>query len=213
MTAEEAVGGAWHGLARLHGWNADRAPAVLEELVLAYRQPHRHYHTLDHVAELLHLLHEHGDGSSADVISVAIIFHDAVYNPARHDNEVASAALAAQRLTELWAETQLVEKIVGYILATQHTSAEPDAQDRDLCLFLDLDLAILAAPPERYRAYAGAIRREYAAVPDSLYRPGRRHVLESLLAQETIYLSPRLREVWEGPARANLVHEIAELSG
>ncbi len=71
---------------------------------------------------------------------------------------------------------------------------------------------LLAAAPDRYRAYAQAIRQEYAAVPDSLYRPGRRRVLESFLARRHIYLTERLRALWEAPARANLSGEIARLT-
>ena len=62
-----------------------------------------------------------------------------------------------------------------------------------------------------YRAYAEAIRREYAFVPDQLYRPGRRRALEGFLARERIYLTDRLGALWERAARTNLAGEIAEL--
>ena len=71
-------------------------------------------------------------------------------------------------------------------------------------MLLDLDLSVLAAAPDRYRAYAQAIRQEYAAVPDALYRPGRRRVLEGFLARPQIYRTERLRALWEASARANL---------
>ncbi|NJO32913.1 MAG: hypothetical protein HC869_06995 [Rhodospirillales bacterium] len=84
----------------------------------------------------------------------------------------------------------------------------PPTEDTDLHLLLDLDLSVLAAGPSRYRAYALAIRREYAAIPDEVYRLGRRRVLERFLSRQQIYLTERLRTLWEGSARANLTGEI-----
>lgn len=79
-------------------------------------------------------------------------------------------------------------------------------------MLLDLDLSVLAAAPDRYRAYAKAIKNEYAAIPDALYRPGRRRVLEGFLARPQIYRTKHLRALWEAPARANLSGEIEGLS-
>jgi predicted metal-dependent HD superfamily phosphohydrolase len=70
---------------------------------------------------------------------------------------------------------------------------------------------VLATAPDRYRAYAQAIRHEYAVFPDELYRLGRRRVLEGFLARPQIYRIEWLRALWEAPARANLASEIAEL--
>ena len=49
-------------------------------------------------------------------------------------------------------------------------------------------------------------------MPDELYRPGRRRVLESFLSRRHIYLTERLRALWEAPARANLSEEILRLT-
>lgn len=148
----------------------------------AYTEPHRHYHTLDHIADLLLLLEKHGV-SDADAVKLAILFHDAVYDPSRQDNEAASANLAREQLTFLGFPLRPIAKVEHYILATQHGASLSAAEDADLQMLLDLDLSVLAAAPDRYRAYAQAIRQEYAAVPDALYRPGRRRVLEGFLAR------------------------------
>ena len=94
MKAHELVSSAWRDLVRRHGCDAVSAERALEELVRAYAEPHRHYHTLDHIADLLRLLEKHGGVSDADAVKLAILFHDAVYDPARQDNEAASARLA-----------------------------------------------------------------------------------------------------------------------
>jgi len=207
-----ALAPAWDDLMRRHGIAGAAADAVLAELVAAYAEPHRHYHTLDHIAALLRLLDEHGAGATGrDAIRLAILFHDAIYDPARQDNEAASAAMAQRRLSDLGFPQPVIVKVERLILATRH-GIETPAGDADLDLLVDLDLAVLAAPEAEYRAYADAIRREYAIYPDAVYRPGRRRVLESFLARDRIYRSERLRALWEASARANLAREIAELS-
>lgn len=212
MKARELVSDAWRDLARRHGCDAASAESTLEELVHAYAEPHRHYHTLDHIAGLLRLLEKHGGVSDEEAVTLAILFHDAVYDPARQDNEAASANLAVKQLSALGFRGQFLAKVESYILATQHGAPFSATGDADLNMLLDLDLSVLAAAPDSYRAYALAIRREYSAVPDTLYRPGRRAVLEGFLARPQIYRTGRLRALWEAAARANLSGEIAALA-
>jgi predicted metal-dependent HD superfamily phosphohydrolase len=208
----ELVQRCWNDLTLRRGCAAPAAVAAFDEMVRAYREPHRHYHTLDHVAALLALLDRHTEaGRDRDVLTLAIMFHDVVYDPMRQDNEEASASLASNRLRHLGFSEETVAKVARCILATRHRQDAAASGDADIALLLDLDLAILAAPPGEYRAYAQAVRREYAAIPDALYRPGRRRVLEGFLARERIYQTERLRALWEVPSRTNLAAEMAEL--
>lgn len=209
--AQECVQRRWDALSTGAGCDPETAASALQDLVRAYGEPHRHYHTLDHIADLLELLDRHGvDAQDRDALTLAILYHDIVYDPRRPDNEPASARLASERLTSVGFAQELVDKVARYILATRHDQPVATA-DADLALLLDLDLAILAAAPDRYRAYARAVRQEYAFVPDELYRPGRRRVLQGFLARGRIYITDRLQRLWEDPARANLAAEIAEL--
>jgi predicted metal-dependent HD superfamily phosphohydrolase len=204
----------WRTLTTRLGIAVQPAAALLDELVRAYSEPGRHYHNLDHIAALLGLLDQHGqDARNRDAIELAIFFHDAVYRPTRSDNEAASAALARARLTQMGVSEGLLREVERLILATRHGASLADADsDPDLALLVDLDLSILGAERSAYAAYAHAIRREYAIVPDLLYRPGRRRVLAEFLARPRIYATPRLRDLWEAPARANLEWENATLA-
>jgi predicted metal-dependent HD superfamily phosphohydrolase len=204
----------WSTLTTRLGIAEQPAAALLDELVRAYSEPGRHYHNLDHIAALLGLLDRHGqDARNRDAIELAIFFHDAVYRSTRSDNEAASAALARTRLTQLGASEALLREVERLILATRHGASLADAaSDPDLALLVDLDLSILGAERPAYAAYARAIRSEYAIVPDLLYRPGRRRVLAEFLARPRIYATPRLRDLWEGPARVNLEWESATLA-
>ena len=203
----------WDALTSRLGFAQAASAAVFDELAQAYSGPGRHYHNLDHIAQLLALLDQHGqDARGRDAIELAIFFHDAVYVPLRSDNEAASAALARTPLTALGATEPLVREVERLILATRHGTALADAaSDPNLALLVDLDLSILGTERAVYAAYAAAIRREYAVVPDLIYRPGRRRVLAEFLTRPRIYATPRLHEAWEGAARANLEWESASL--
>ena len=78
-------------------------------------------------------------------------------------------------------------------------------------MLCDADLAILAAAPERYAEYIADVRREYAHVPDDLFRPGRAAVLGDLLAKPTLFHTAYARREWEARARANVERELASL--
>lgn len=213
MNARERVERCWGALAARRGWAEPAAAAVLEGIVEAYGQPHRHYHSLDHVAALLALFDRHGEGvAEPDIVTLAILFHDIVYEPARNDNEAASAAFAGERLAALGLPPETTAEVARYILATRHGPRAEPIEDASLALLLDLDLSILGAVAAEYRAYADAIRREYAFVPDAHYRPRRRVVLEGFLKRERIYRTDRLSALWERAARANLAAEVAALA-
>jgi predicted metal-dependent HD superfamily phosphohydrolase len=203
----------WQDLMARLGIDAKAAAPVLAELRALYGEAGRHYHTLDHIAALLLLLDAHGhDVTDRDAVELAIFFHDAIYDPARSDNEAASAALAGKWLTTLKLPVGLVAKVERYILATRHNAGGWLPDDVDLALLLDLDLSILAAERPVYAGYAKAIRREYAMLPDEVYRPGRKKVLSAFLARPQIYRTPALRALWEATARDNLAWEVGELS-
>jgi predicted metal-dependent HD superfamily phosphohydrolase len=211
MSAEELVAQTWRGLAQRQSSKPPAAEAVLDELIRAYREPARHYHTLAHIAALLRQLEAYsGAVGNRDAVALAIIFHDVVYDPRRQDNEQQSAVVARQRLAALGFPASLIQKVAAYIEATQHGRVL-DIQDEDLALLLDLDLSTLASAPEIYRLYASDIRREYGHVPTALYRLGRRQILEGFLARKCIYRTPQLAERWEARARANISEEIAQL--
>src|SRR5262249_29709920 len=137
-------------------------------------------------------------------------FHDAVYDTRRHDNEEKSAELAAERLAGVLSPDRIA-CIVSMIRATAgHVVPEglDEATRRDCALFLDMDLAILSAAPDKFAAYEAAVRCEYGWVPDALWIEGRRKVLQGFLARPTIYASPPFRASHEAAARENLTRSL-----
>jgi predicted metal-dependent HD superfamily phosphohydrolase len=177
-----------------------------EELVTRYREEHRRYHTDVHLAAVLDLVDElAADADDVDVVRLAAWFHDAVYDPQRGDNEERSAVLASRMLTDLgYAKA---EEVADLVRMTK-THEPSDANGRVLC---DADLAILAASPSDYAAYAAAVRQEYAFIPDEFFRPGRADVLEQLLKLPSLFHTSVARERFEARARANVQAEINQL--
>jgi len=193
------------------GGGAD--PATVDstgtELLDRWREPHRHYHTVDHLTTVLSIVERFG-GSAA--VELAAWYHDAVYDPraAPPANEEASAELAARQLPDLGVPPDTVDEVCRLIRLTASHAAEPG--DPNGALLCDADLAILAAGEPAYDAYAAAVRREYAHVPDDAFRLGRAAVLHHLLGLPQLYRLPQPHAEWEAKARANLTRELTRLA-
>src|SRR4051812_36368693 len=68
---------------------------VLGGLAQRYSEPHRHYHTLDHLLAMLDTLAALPlPAASQPAVQLAVWFHDAIYDPKASDNEERSAAFA-----------------------------------------------------------------------------------------------------------------------
>lgn len=183
---------------------------LLADLVSRYSEPHRHYHTLDHIGALFSHLSAHQElASDVATITAAICYHDAIYDTHCNDNELRSADLARAELEKIGWSAHEVDKVAAMILATQHHN--PPAPDADTLLFLDLDLSILGARAQAYDGYSSAIRREFEWVPDDAYAQGRSQVLKNFVKREAIFKTCALRELWEASARANLARELSSL--
>ena len=184
------------------------SPNMFAQLVALHAEPHRAYHTAEHVNALLRHLDAHRDlAARPDIIELAVWFHDAVYNPGSKTNERDSADMAVTFLApHLPADdVAAVERMI--VLTADHGATD----DPDTQLMLDIDLSILAAPPEVYQRYTEAIRREYRLVPAPLYRRGRAKVLRHFLDIPRIYKTDAVAEAWEAAARGNLMTELESM--
>ncbi len=186
------------------------AARVGADLLARWGEPHRHYHTVDHLAAVLAVVDEHpGHALDVDAVRLAAWFHDVVYDPHRVDNEEASALLAETVLPALGVPPTRVAEVARLVrLSASH---DPAAGDRNGELLTDADLSVLASAPEVYHAYAAAVRREYAHIGDPQFAAGRASVLHTLLCLPNLFHLPALRDRWEDLARANLTRELSAL--
>ena len=218
---------------RLEGAEASGAPQAQitaqvaelgERLLQAWEQPHRAYHHSGHLSQMLadldHLYAAYPQGSAPLALVLAAWFHDAVYEGVPGEDERRSEQLASASLEPLVAagllsadELQMARLLVR-ATATHELpeSAELPAgyEPADIEVFLDSDMAILAAEPARYRRYLRGVYREYSHFDDEAFRTGRTSFLRSILERERIFLSEQARKLWEEPARANLRAELTE---
>jgi predicted metal-dependent HD superfamily phosphohydrolase len=180
-------------------------------LIGRYSEPHRHYHTVQHLHECFARLDEaRGLAERVHEVELALWFHDAVYAVRNHDNEEQSASWAQASTERAGLPNAVGERLHRLILATKH-DAEPTS--RDAALLVDVDLAILGAAPERFDEYERQVREEYSWVPGFLFRRKRREILEGFLDRPHLYNTGHFRACYEALARANLIRSIERLGG
>lgn len=203
------------GLARA----VDRSVARREGAALLARwsEPHRSYHTQQHLTEMLRAIDDLGPASRLGerdrcLARIAAWLHDAVYDvraPAG-DSERDSAHLARDLLLSLHFEPSDIRVVEDLILLTIDHGTQVPGPLADA--FTDADLAILAAPEARFDEYCTQVRTEYAHVPDSAYAIGRSQILTALVEQPDVYRTQFARTAWTAAARANVGREIDRLS-
>jgi len=192
-------------------WPLPDASRLRDQLLEAYAEPTRGYHDLRHLTEVLRRLDElaaAGEEFDGPEVRLAAWFHDGVYDR-RPGAEERSARWAEKALTEHGLPPGQVGEVARLVRLTEHH--RPPVGDRNGAALIDADLAILAAPAARYRAYVEGVRREYAELPDDEFRRGRGAVLAALVAQDPLYRTGHARRAWEPAARANLGRELEGL--
>lgn len=192
---------------------ADRnlAKSWFDRLERCYSEPHRRYHTFQHLEECLEELDEiEGEEERLALIEVALWFHDAVCQPGAATNAALSASLAREFLLECQASESVMEFVRDMIMATKDHRA---MDDPDAAIMIALDLNIFARSPQRFAAYEKQVREECAAVPEEIYRSQRLAWLQGFLDRPVIYESETMRDIYEEQARFNLENAILLLKG
>ncbi len=193
----------------------EQFPDLAASLRHAYAEAHRAYHSWTHIEALLaDFARLRAATKAPDAVEIAIWYHDAVYAPFSKTNERDSAARMRSDLDGR-IDPGTVGVAEALILATQSHEVPdglpPDAAD-DCALFLDMDMAILGAPPEVFDAYDAGVRAEYIEVPEPAFRQGRRAILAGFLSRDRLYITDRFHESHDTRARANLRRAIAALA-
>jgi predicted metal-dependent HD superfamily phosphohydrolase len=192
-------------------------------LEAAYNEPHRAYHSLEHIAETLALLDEYVQHTPAEAylseleaqeVVVALFYHDAVYDPKAPDNEEQSAELCRSHLEAVEVAAEERERIARLVLATKHlgrVDAERPGTAHAEAVIRDIDLSILGKPRDRYRRYIAGVRKEYRHLSDRAFREGRLRVVAHFLSLPRLYRTSYFFERFEAPARGNLADELAAI--
>lgn len=190
----------WHA-----AWSAYALPApseLFQQLLAAYDQPQRHYHTRQHLQECLqHFVQTQHLAEQPAAVCLALWFHDAVYAMQAHDNEAQSATWAKTALIQHGISVDVADRVAALVMATEHHALPTD---HDAQLLVDIDLAILAADHARFAEYEQQIQQEYAWVEPAVFVQKRREVLSGFLARPRIYQTAYFAQRYEQQARQNL---------
>ena len=185
---------------------------LLNQLVAAYSERHRHYHTLQHLRECL----AHAEATRTLArrpaeVELALWFHDAVYDARRDDNEARSADWARASVLAAGCEPAVAQRVHALVMATAGHRHEGDDPDR--ALLLDIDLAVLGSSYSRFDEYERQIRAEYAHLSDEQWKQGRGQVLRGFLARARLYATDVYHQTLEPRARENLQRALDRLAG
>lgn len=182
----------------------DCPAGLLTRLEARYGEPHRRYHVWGHVLACFAARDLIAEASPAT--DLALLFHDAIYDPLAHDNEERSAELLAEEGRYANLDERWLAHGCELVLATKH---DRPATSDDAGIVVDADLSILGADVATFDAYETAVRAEYAFVDDAAFSAGRSRIVAALLARPFLFATPRARALWEVRARENLARSHA----
>lgn len=150
-----------------------------------FEEESRHYHTFQHISELVELteIHRHMI-QNIPAVMLAIFFHDIVYNPKSSFNEDDSNDIFLQFVVEcnscnVSKHSNLVFSMID--MTKRHVMSD-DEYNFDMKFFRDIDMAILGSDKVRYAEYAAQVRQEYMFVDFKTYCLKRSEFLESCLS-------------------------------
>jgi len=142
------------------------------EILNPYREPHRFYHTVEHLDDLCDQLEKKGFGDN-DALLLATVFHDIIYDPRSATNEEDSVRYFNNTFN---GDQLLKDEVTGIILDTK--THKPNSELSHI--FCQADLNILNQPFDKLLKYEQQIFKEFQFVDYAVYKEKRVEVLKSL---------------------------------
>ena len=179
--------------------------AILTE---AYMEPHRKYHTLDHITRMFNTARDH-KLTLTDEQYIAIWFHDFIYWPQSQVNEEMSAQYCVEFLQDHPSFNNYIVEISSSTVARiitdtkDHIATHPQSG-----LVIDLDLAGLADPFFKYMETGKLIREEYSHLSDEQWAEGRIKFINKFLGRKQIFQTAWGLDHFERKAFGNLTTEL-----
>lgn len=168
----------------------------------AYRRYHNFAHALDVAHRVMQLKWENQRAALW-----AALFHDAVYEPFRKDNEARSQIVMASHL-RTHEDAATLHRASRMVLATAfHFQVDRHDLTDDEAKFMDCDIAGLGSSYDDFVWQDAAITDEFNLINPTMahdVKEGRRAFLERVLSRETVFNTPEMRIHFEHKARYNI---------
>jgi predicted metal-dependent HD superfamily phosphohydrolase len=188
---------------------ADDSGQRFDQLIAAYNEPQRVYHTQRHIEDCLELfgiVQEHLD--DPDAVEFAIWYHDVVYEIGARDNEQLSANLFMQHSDGIFPQT-LRQRVYEHIMATLH--CERELGQNDTRYVVDIDLSSFGMPWDKFFEDSRKVRAEMNDVPDEEFYANQCTFQQALLNRGRFYQSDYFYRNHEQTARDNIADYFAQL--
>lgn len=160
----------------LDAWGITATP---EQIFAMWNATHRKYHTESHLRDLFEQIEARKDISlrEQEILKIAAIFHDIVYDPRSDRNEEDSAEFFLKSVSDT--QTPDVQQVVQIILDTKHhIPCSPLSE-----IFCAMDMAIVQAPFEKLLEWEQGIRHEYSFLAMDTYMSRRTAFLQTMVAK------------------------------
>jgi predicted metal-dependent HD superfamily phosphohydrolase len=194
---------------------------VIDDVMEKYGEKGRYYHNGSHLLAGLQELSRARNLPGIECLQdeenymkmfVALVAHDAVYDPKGNDEENVrkSAELGKKISIKLGFDADFAKDVYGLVMTTTYKEKdEPKTRLQEI--MQDIDLAILGKDEKTFLKYDGDIRKEYSFVPIDEYKTHRAAILQKFLDRKHIYGTTAFRKLYETKARENLSKAIEKL--
>lgn len=167
--------------------NMQELAELIPDAQYYYNEPHRHYHTWDHIVEMFSVAQDM-DVPLCFSQKLAILYHDVVYIPGCHDNEELSVELMHTAIKK--ASPDLFTKISSYL--SQAETIIRDTKDHhpsinESTFVIDLDFYRLSVEPEKFALHIEAIENEYCRYSSKEFKEGQLKFYKKLLEKNRIF--------------------------
>lgn len=181
--------------------------SLWQEVFANYSGKDRHYHNIAHLLNFNAQLEKCKElTQDDDILFVAMVYHDAIYNSPDHRDEERSAELAVKRLRSIGYPEASIKKCEALILATKQHALSADT---DTNYFNDADMTILGLESKIYTQYVKDVRAEYGNTPQ--FDSGRKRILQYFLNMDRIFKTDFFNKIYEQDARNNIKAELESL--
>ena len=186
--------------------------ALFEEVSSRYREPHRRYHTPQHIEHCLGQFDlAAGLMDDRDAVEMALWFHDVIWEPgaAPASNERRSAHFFVDRLGDALS-ARFRDEVYRLVMVTVYPS-EPATSDEGY--MVDIDLSSFGLPWEEFRRDSQAVRDEFPHLSDKVFFRGQHRFLARLLGKERFFATEFFAERYERTARSNIERLLRDTGG